>query len=151
MMESELTYADLEKFNLRLTREAGEVISEFLTDFTQGYDRSFQGPIPMDVLREYDELADSFKTALSQSDQSGRISLELSRFDLANLGGLAYFIACGGEQEITLGEKSYEPRHKPVDLAILDLNEAFVRAGGRDNLKLRNMLEGLGKDEGSVG
>ncbi len=147
--EERVTYEDLVKLNVSLLKEPGGVISEFLTDFTEGYDRSFQGPIPISVLHKFDDMSGLFKTALLHKNQAGYISLQLNFVDLAELGGLVYFAACGGEEEIILGEKSYEPRCRPLDLAMLDLNEALVRAGGRDNQRLREMFERLGKDKGS--
>ena len=43
-----------------------------------------------------------------------------------------------------MGEKSTVPSY-PVDLAFLDLNEAFVKEGGKDSPNIRNRFEALGK------
>lgn len=141
------SHEDFAELNVSLLKEPGEVISGFLSDFTESYDRGFQGPIPIPVLQNFDRLSGLFKSALLWPNQAGYISLELSYVDLAELGGLVYFAACGGEEEIVLGEKSHEPHGRPLDLAILDLNEAFVRVGGKDNPGLRKTFEGLGKEE----
>ena len=125
------THEDYAELNVSLLKEPGEVISGFLEDFTESYDRGFQGPIPIPVLQNFDRLSGLFKSALLIPNRAGYVSLELSYVDLAELGGLVYFAACGGEQEITLGEKSHEPHGQPLDLAFLDLQEAFIKAGGR--------------------
>lgn len=148
--ESGLTHEDLMHLDVSLSKEPGGVISEFLADFTESYDRGFQGPIPISVLQNFDHLSGLFNSALLRPNQAGYISVQINFVDLTELGGLIYFAACGGEEEIILGEESHEPHGQPLDLAFLDLQEAFVRAGGRDNQRLRIMFEGLGKDKRSA-
>ena len=138
------TAHDLDKLNVPFSREATQVLSEFLKGFCTGYPRDMQGPIHPLTLLKFDEISDMFEQVLSNQSTEGRVSLSLNFLDVEDLGTVVYFIACGGEREIIMGEKSTVPSY-PVDLAFLDLNEAFVKAGGKDSPNLRNRFEALGK------
>lgn len=145
--EESLTLEDLRRRKAFLLKEPAKVLADFLTDFTETYERGIQGPIPIPVLRNMDRLSALFDSALQSPNRAGYVSLEFNNVDLGELGALVYFAACGGEEEIVLGDENHEPYGGPLDLAILDLQEAFVRAGGKDNPGLRKMFESLGREE----
>ncbi len=144
-VEEAPTLEDLKVLDVHFLKEPAEVIADFLRDFTENYERGIQGPIPMMVIHNMDRLSDMFNSSLSNPTRRGNISLQLSNDDLGQLATVVYLTTCGGAEEIVLGEQNHPPiGGQPLELAMLDLQEACIRAGGKDNPGLRKVFESLG-------
>ena len=75
------TAHDLDKLNVPISREATQVLSEFLKDFCTGYPRDMQGPIHPLTLSKFDEISDMFEQVRSNQSTEGRVSLSLNFLD----------------------------------------------------------------------